>query len=192
MDYILASNNQGKIDELKAMLDIEIKSLNDLDFEDEIEEFGLTFEQNALIKAQAIAKVYPDAIVISDDSGLEVRALDYRPGVYSKRYSGATDDVDNANNQLMLQEMKNVTDRFARFRTTICVYSQKYDLCHFFNGIVEGEIGTEIDGQNGFGYDPIFIANGKSFAQLTKAEKNQVSHRANALNKLVKSGVLNV
>lgn len=192
MEYILASNNQGKVDELKSMLGIEIKSLNDLGYSDDIEEFGLTFEQNALIKAQAIAKVYPDAIVISDDSGLEVRALDYAPGVYSKRYSGATTDVDKANNLLMLKEMEGQTDRYARFRTTLCVYSEKHELCLFFNGIVEGQIGTEIDGENGFGYDPLFIYNGKSFASLTKTEKNQVSHRSAALTKLVSSGVLNV
>lgn len=192
MEYILASNNQGKVDELKSMLGIEIKSLNDLGYTDDIEEFGLTFEQNALIKAQAIAKVYPDAIIISDDSGLEVRALNYAPGVYSKRYSGAVTDIDKANNQLMLKEMEGQTDRFARFRTTLCVYSEKYELCHFFNGIVEGEIGTEIDGENGFGYDPLFIYNGKSFASLSKVEKNQVSHRSAALKKLVDSGVLNV
>ncbi len=192
MEYILASNNQGKIEELKSMLGIPVKSLNDLGFDIEIEEFGLTFEQNALIKAQAIAKVYPDAIIISDDSGLEVRALDYAPGVYSKRFSGATENVSEANNLLMLERMSGVSDRYARFRTTLCVYSDKYDLCHFFNGKVEGEIGYEIDGQNGFGYDPIFVYQGKSFANLTKAEKNTISHRADALKKLVKSGVINV
>lgn len=192
MEYILASNNQGKINELKSMLGIEIKSLNELGFNDDIEEFGVTFEQNALIKAQAIAKVYPDAIVISDDSGLEVRALDYAPGVYSKRFSGATENVDDANNRLMLEQMEGVTDRYARFRTTLCVYSEKYDLCHFFNGKVEGTIGFKIDGQNGFGYDPLFIYNGKSFANFTNQEKNQVSHRADALRKLIESGVINV
>lgn len=192
MEYILASNNQGKIDELKLSLGVDIKSLNDLGFTTEIDEFGLTFEQNALIKAQAIAKEYPDAIIISDDSGLEVRTLDFKPGVYSKRYSGAVDNIDAANNQLLLAELKNQTDRYARFRTTLCVYSQQYELCHFFNGIVEGQIGFEIDGENGFGYDPIFIYNGKSFAHLTKEEKNAVSHRGQAIQKLVASGVLNV
>lgn len=192
MEYILASNNQGKINELKAMLGIEIKSLDDLGFTEEIEEFGLTFEQNALIKAQAIAKVYPEAIIISDDSGLEVRALDYAPGVYSKRYSGATTNVDSANNELMLSQMADQTDRYARFRTTLCVYSEKYQLCHFFNGQVEGEIATQIEGENGFGYDPIFLYNGTSFANLSKEQKNSVSHRADALQKLLQSGVINV
>ncbi len=192
MEYILASNNQGKIDELKSMLGIEIKSLNELGFTDDIEEFGLTFEQNALIKAQAIAKVFPDAIIISDDSGLEVRALDYAPGVYSKRFSGATTNVDFENNQLMLKRMEGQVDRYARFRTTLCVYSDKYDLCHFFNGKVEGTIGEQIDGENGFGYDPLFIYNGESFANLSAEQKNAVSHRSDALRKLLASGVLNV
>lgn len=192
MQYILASNNQGKINELKTLLNIEILSLDDLQFTDDIEEFGVTFEQNALIKAQAIAKLYPEAIVISDDSGLEVRALDYAPGVYSKRFSGAENNVDSENNSLMLAKMEGVTDRYARFRTVLCVYSQKYDLCHFFNGQVEGTIGTELMGENGFGYDPLFMFEGKSFANLSKEQKNQVSHRANALRKLVSSGVLNV
>lgn len=192
MQYILASNNQGKINELKTLLNIEILSLDDLNITDEIEEYGLTFEQNALIKAQAIAKLYPEAIVISDDSGLEVRALDYAPGVYSKRFSGAVNNIDSENNKLMLAKMEGVTDRYARFRTVLCVYSQKYNLCHFFNGQVEGVIGTELTGENGFGYDPVFMFEGKSFANLTKDQKNQVSHRANALRKLVSSGVLNV
>lgn len=192
MEYILASNNQGKIDELKTSLGIEVKSLNDLGFTDEIDEFGLTFEQNALIKAQAIGAKYPDAIVISDDSGLEVRALAYQPGVYSKRYSQATTNIDQANNQLLLANLAGQSDRYARFRTTLCVYSQKYDLCHFFNGIVEGQIGYQLDGENGFGYDPLFIYQGKSFARLTKTEKNAVSHRGMAIKKLVESGILNV
>ncbi len=192
MEYILASNNKGKISELKSLLDIEIKSLSDLGIEDDIEEFGVTFEQNALIKAQAIASKFPDAVVISDDSGLEVRALDFAPGVYSKRFSAATDNVDYENNKLMLAKMDGVEDRYARFRTVLCVYSQKYDLCHFFNGVVEGSIGYELSGENGFGYDPLFIYEGTSFASLSKEQKSSVSHRANALRKLVESGVLNV
>lgn len=192
MQYILASNNQGKVDELKAMLGIEIFALNDLGISDDIEEFGLTFEQNALIKAQAISKIYPDAIIISDDSGIEVRALDYAPGVYSKRFSNASDNVDFENNKLMLEQLSGITDRYARFRTVLCVYSPKYDLCHFFNGQVEGVIGTSLVGENGFGYDPLFVYQGQSFATMTKQEKNKISHRGNALKKLIESGVLNV
>ncbi len=192
MEYILASNNQGKISELKSLLNIDIKSLNDLGLDDDIEEFGLTFEQNALIKAQAIAAKFPDAIVISDDSGLEVKALNHAPGVYSKRFSGATTDVDATNNNFLLEKMAGATDRSARFRTVLCVYSEKYSLCHFFNGIVEGKISTAIEGENGFGYDPLFIYQGTSFANMSKEQKSSVSHRGNALRKLVESGVLNV
>lgn len=192
MEYILASNNPGKINEIKALLNIPIKSLVEIGFDEEIEEFGLTFEQNALIKAQAISLQFPDAIIISDDSGLEVRALEYGPGVYSKRYSGATADVDFANNQLLLENMQGKTDRYARFRTTICVYAPLHNLCHFFNGTVEGEISHSAIGEHGFGYDPIFQYNGKSFATLSSEEKNKISHRADALAKLKASGILNV
>lgn len=192
MEYILASNNQGKISELKSLLNIDIKSLNDLGLDDDIEEFGLTFEQNALIKAQAIAAKFPEAIVISDDSGLEVKALDNAPGVYSKRFSGATTNVDTTNNIFLLEKMTGIEERSARFRTVLCVYSEKYNLCHFFNGIVEGHISTTIEGENGFGYDPLFIYQGTSFANMSKEQKSSVSHRGNALRKLVESGVLNV
>ncbi|WOO87223.1 RdgB/HAM1 family non-canonical purine NTP pyrophosphatase [Mollicutes bacterium LVI A0039] len=192
MQYILASSNQGKIDEIKDTLGIDIQSLVDLGIEDDIEEFGVTFEQNALIKAQYVAKLFPEALVISDDSGLEVRALDYAPGVYSKRFSGAETNVYEENNKLLLAKMEGVEDRYARFRTTLCVYSATNDICMFFNGTVEGEIGHEIDGFGGFGYDPIFIYQGESFARLSLEAKNAVSHRGNALAKLKKSGVLNV
>lgn len=192
MEYILASNNKGKIKEIKAILNIDIKTMEELGCHDEIEEFGLSFEQNALIKAQHLAKKFPNAIIISDDSGLEVRALDYAPGIYSKRFSGEDTNIDVANNKLLLSKMEDVTDRFARFRTVLCVYSQKYDLCNFYNGIIEGEIGTKTSGDNGFGYDPIFIYNGESFGSLPASEKNAISHRGRALTKLLASGDLNV
>lgn len=192
MEYILASNNKGKIFEFKSSLGIEIKTLEEAGVTEDIEEFGVTFEQNALIKAQAIGKMFPDAIIISDDSGLEVRALDFAPGIYSKRYSGAKTNIDEENNKLLLDELSDVSDRFARFRTVLCVYNQNLDICNFYNGVVEGEIAEELAGDNGFGYDPIFIYEGKSFASLTSIEKNKVSHRGNAIKKLKKSGILNV
>lgn len=190
MQYILVSNNQGKIREIKAILGIDIKTLAELGIDDDIEEFGHTFEQNALIKAQAIGKLYPDAIIISDDSGLEVRALDYQPGVYSKRFSGALTNVSYENNKLLLEKMSGVTDRFAQFKTAICVYSRNLDICQIVCGTVTGEIAEQFEGDGGFGYDPIFLYQGKSFASLSSEQKNQVSHRGAALRKLKLSGVL--
>ncbi len=192
MKIIIASNNQGKIEEIKQILNIEVKTLKDLNIVEDIEEFGLTFEQNALIKAQAISKKFPNDIIISDDSGIEVRALDYAPGVYTKRFSNARENIDFENNKLLLAKMEGKSDRYARFKSVVCVYSEKYDICSFFSGCVEGEIGHEIDGVEGFGYDPIFIYENKSFARLSIEEKNSLSHRFKALSKLQKSGVLNV
>ncbi len=192
MQIILASNNQNKVDELKSILNIEILSLTDIGFTQEIEEFGHTFEQNALIKAQAIAKLYPDSIIISDDSGLEVDYLNGAPGVYSKRFANASYDVDRKNNELLLHKMQGVNERFAQFRTVLCVYNAKSEICNFYNGIVRGEIATKLSGDNGFGYDPLFVYQGTSFGKLTKEQKNQVSHRARAITKMLESGVLNV
>lgn len=192
MEIILATNNQGKLNELRTMIDMPVKSLNDIGFHEDIDEFGKTLEQNALIKAQEIAKLFPSAIVISDDSGLEVKALDDAPGVYSKRFSNSETNIDYNNNIYLLKQMEHVTDRRAQFRTVLCVCSVKYQLCNFYSGIVEGEIGNELEGENGFGYDPLFLYMGTSFANLSIDAKNDVSHRARALRKLVESGVLNV
>ncbi len=192
MRIILASNNRGKIEELKSLIETEIYSLDDIGFTEDIEEFGHTFEQNALIKAQAISKLYPNDIVISDDSGLCVTALDNAPGVYSKRFSGATDNVDAANNQYLLEQMKTIEDRSAKFVTVLCIYAPALEIYQFFRGEVNGEIASDISGEGGFGYDPVFIHNNMRFSQLTREQKNSVSHRGNALKKLISSGVLNV
>ncbi len=192
MRYIFASNNQGKISELKSKLNLDILALDEVGFTEDIDEFGVTFEQNALIKAQVIGNLFPQDIIISDDSGLEVEALNNQPGVYSKRFSGALENVDFENNKLMLEKLDGIENRKATFRTVLCVYSVKYDICSFFNGIVEGQILTEPSGENGFGYDPIFSYNGESFANMSPDMKNSVSHRGNAIAKLVDSGVLNV
>lgn len=192
MKVIFASDNQGKVDELSQMLGYQITSLKDINYHDEIEEFGFTFEQNALIKAQTIGKLYPDYYVISDDSGLEVDALDGRPGIYSKRYSGKKTNLNQENNKLLLKQMENVDNRKARFTSCLCVVNVSRDICQFYKGYVEGEIGYEEIGENGFGYDPIFRYQGRSFADLSNGEKNQISHRKQALNKLQAAGVLNV
>lgn len=192
MKIIFASDNQGKVEEVSAILQMDVKSLKDIGYHQEIEEFGVTFEQNALIKAQEIGKLYPDHFIISDDSGLEVSALDGRPGIYSKRYSGASTMVKENNNLKILDEMKGISNRDARFVSCLCVVNQSLDICNFYKGYVNGTIGFEQIGENGFGYDSIFIYNGKTFASIDDEAKNLVSHRKQALEKLVGSGVLNV
>lgn len=185
MKIILASNNQGKIEDLKLMvshLNVDVVSLNDLEFKEDIEEYGCTFFQNALIKAEYIAKLYPDCIVISDDSGLCVNHLDGAPGIYSARYSGGN-DVDN--NNLLLKNLKNVDDRSAYFISVLCIIRPNVQP-QFFEGRVSGEILSEAVGTNGFGYDPIFSRDSKgSFAQLTIEQKKEYSHRGVAFKKLM-------
>ncbi|VEU80152.1 RdgB/HAM1 family non-canonical purine NTP pyrophosphatase [Haploplasma axanthum] len=183
MEVIVASHNKNKIKEFKSILGNEynIKSLEDLnDFED-IEETGNTFSENALIKALSIAKKY-NKVAIADDSGLEVYSLDNRPGVYSARYSGKG---DHENNLKILSELKNNKNRNGRFISVIalCYPNGEYQL---FEGIWEGRISEEIKGENGFGYDVIFIPEGfeKTVAELEPDVKDKYSHRSKALKLL--------
>lgn len=191
---IIASNNVNKIKEFRAKLntinpEFEVVTMAEAGFDIEIEEYGKTFYENALIKAQTIAKLYPEAIVIADDSGLEVNALDKAPGVYSARYAMEMDnyknDKDGTNNQKLLANLKDVSDRSAQFKTVLCLIASDIEPC-FVSGEVKGTILTEITGENGFGYDPLFTADNKrSFAQLTMDEKNKISHRACAIENLM-------
>ncbi|SJZ90948.1 XTP/dITP diphosphatase [Garciella nitratireducens] len=189
-DLIIASSNQHKIDEMKAILsslEFQIESMKEAGVDIEIEETGKTFEENALIKARAIADL-TGKIVLADDSGLEVDALDNAPGVYSARYAGEHGN-DRANNEKLLEELKDVPfeNRKARFCCAIAmVFPEQREIV--VRGECEGRIATKYIGNNGFGYDPLFIIPelGKTFAQLKQKEKNQISHRAKALEKLKK------
>ncbi|RBP37614.1 XTP/dITP diphosphatase [Garciella nitratireducens] len=189
-DLIIASSNQHKIDEMKAILsslEFQIESMKEAGVDIEIEETGKTFEENALIKARAIADL-TGKIVLADDSGLEVDALDNAPGVYSARYAGEHGN-DRANNEKLLEELKDVPfeNRKARFCCAIAmVFPEQREIV--VRGECEGRIATKYMGNNGFGYDPLFIIPelGKTFAQLKQKEKNQISHRAKALEKLKK------
>ena len=187
MKLIIASNNKGKIREYKQLLEplgYDVISQSDAGINIEVEETGTTFAENSALKARAIHKLCKDCAVLADDSGLVVEALNGEPGVYSARYGGL--ETDNQRSALVLEKMKNVPDekRNAYFACTI----------HFIDeigkeiaveGRVNGKIGYEPLGENGFGYDPIFMYGEKSFAQVDSEVKNSVSHRANALKKLI-------
>lgn len=192
MKIVLASRNKNKIAELQALLsehikDIEILSLSDVGIYGDIEENGETFEENALIKACVAAT--SGYIGIGDDSGLSVDALDGAPGVYSARYAGEHGN-DSANNALLLENLRDVSDRSARFVCTIaCVFPKDAGREPIIvRGEVEGEIIDVSRGEYGFGYDPIFYYPpfGKTLAEIAPSEKNTVSHRARAIEELAK------
>lgn len=184
MRFVLASHNKKKIAELYAILkdvfsDVEVVSLSDLGMNEEIEEDGETFEENALIKARVAAKT--GAIGVADDSGLAVDALGGAPGVYSARYSGLGDEE---NNKKLLRELegKKASERSAKFVSAVaCVFPDGREFT--FRGEAPGVILEEARGEGGFGYDPLFYVPelGMTYAELDKDTKNSVSHRARAL-----------
>ena len=181
---ILATHNEHKAEEFKQILpQFRLQTLADLNDVQEITETASDLEGNSLLKADTIFRQYGH-IVISDDSGLEVQALNGAPGVYSARYAGEQKD-DQKNTEKLIHELKGITNRNAQFRTVITLMSSNDTLQ--FEGIVEGAIVHEPKGDKGFGYDPVFIPNGyqKTFAELSSNEKNKISHRANAIEKLV-------
>jgi XTP/dITP diphosphohydrolase len=179
---LIASHNQNKVTEIKDLvkdLDIELISLSDLGDLDEVIEDGSTFFENAYKKAFYFAKKYQMS-TLSDDSGLCVMALDEKPGVLSARY---TTGGDIENNKKVLTEMVNNKNREAYFICSIVFVNQNFET-KSFEGRVYGEIYHEMSGQNGFGYDSIFYYPklNKTFGNLSKEEKNKISHRANALS----------
>jgi XTP/dITP diphosphohydrolase len=185
IEICLASNNAHKIVELQQMLGdtFLIKTMKDIGCEDDIEEYGTTFEHNSRIKADYIHNLY-GLNVIADDSGLEVEALGNRPGVYSARYAGEPTN-HQANIEKLLLELDGIENRKARFRTVITLILD--DKHYAFEGEVSGKITKELRGDEGFGYDPVFVPDGfeKTFAEMPAALKNQMSHRANAINRLL-------
>lgn len=186
MKLIIASNNKGKIREYKQLLEplgYEVLSQSEAGVTLEAEETGSTFAENAAIKARAIYELKKCA-VLADDSGLAVDALGGEPGVYSARYGGAASDAERS--ALVLEKMKNVPDekRTARFICAIHFIAESGEEISV-EGRCEGRIAYEPTGENGFGYDPIFMYGSESFAQVSADVKNSVSHRADALNKLI-------
>lgn len=187
MDYIIATHNLKKRDELQrilAPLGIRVLLAEEAGVElTDVEETGTTFEENAVLKAESGCREsgFP---CIADDSGLAVDFLGGEPGVYSARYSGEHGN-DEANIQKLLKNLENVPDknRTARFVCMVCVcFPDGKKLV--VDGKCEGKIGFEKHGENGFGYDPVFMVGEKSFAELTAEEKDRISHRGNALRKL--------
>ena len=185
---IIATGNKGKAKEFETLfspLGYEVLTLHDLEGATDVEETGTTFEENAILKAEALCKQF-DTMVISDDSGLMIDALDGRPGVYSARYAGEQKN-DNANIDKVLEELMDVPEeeRTARFYCALAVAVPGEDTLTV-SGTVEGRIANSRQGENGFGYDPVFYVPdlGKMMAELKPEEKNAISHRANALKKL--------
>ena len=185
MELIIATHNENKVLEFKKKLSGKylLKSLSDLNFTDEIPENENSIKKNAIFKSKFIHNIFKSN-VFSDDTGLEIESLNNEPGVHSARYSGEKKDpLKNIN--LVLKKMKGVSNRKARFRTVISLMMNNKNYC--FEGIVNGTIIDKPKGDMGFGYDPIFIANNmnKTFAEITLIEKNKISHRAIATNKLI-------
>ena len=187
MKVLLASNNGHKIKEIKEILGdfFDVVSLREAGVESDPEETGATFEENARIKAVAGMKA-SGMPCIADDSGLEVFALDGLPGVMSARYAGGHGD-DSANNEKLLRELENASDRSARY---VCVICMAFPNGHKIvaRGECRGTILKEARGEGGFGYDPLFFFPqfGKTFAEITAEEKNEVSHRKAALREFEK------
>lgn len=185
MKLIFATQNKNKAEEIRAVLPsgIDLLTLSDLENRVDIPETANTLEGNAILKARFIHSSYSTSC-FADDTGLEIKALNNNPGVYSARYAGPQKD-DEANMQRVLEELKTATDRSAQFRTVIALILGSELIC--FEGIIEGKIALEKKGNNGFGYDPIFIPQGfdKTFAEMTLAEKNKLSHRAIATKKMI-------
>lgn len=184
---IVSTGNQHKIIEIKNILkdlDIEVLSKNDIDIEEfDVVEDGLTLAENSIKKAKALADRV-DYMVIADDSGLFVDALNGEPGVYSSRYAGEEGN-DLKNNEKLLDSLKGANSRKAAFKTIIALITEDKVL-YTVEGVCEGKIAYEPKGTNGFGYDPLFIPDGydKSFAELGEEIKNKISHRSRALLKL--------
>lgn len=190
---IIASNNSGKIKEIKRILrdiDIEVLSLKDIGLDIDVEEDGLTFEENAKKKSteiykELIKKGENNFIIMSDDSGLEVKYLNGEPGVFSARYAGEHGN-DKKNNEKLLLKLEGVDykNRKAKFVCQLAIISDKNEY-RSVKGIVEGYILDKEKGEGGFGYDPLFFYEplNKSFAELTMEEKNKISHRGSALQK---------
>lgn len=189
MKMILASNNAHKMSEMRAILadlGVELMSQREAGCDFEVEETGTTFEENAFLKAIAVTKA-TGMPAIADDSGLEVDYLNGEPGVYSARYSGSHEHTDQQRNEYLLKKLEGVPleQRTARFVSSICCTFPNGDVLRA-RGTMEGKIMFQPEGENGFGYDPLFLADGQTVTNglLTPEQKNAISHRGKALRML--------
>lgn len=184
MKLVFATSNPHKVHEFRNIVgdSIEVHSLEDIDWAEPIEETADTLEGNAILKARTIAQAL-EVNCFSEDTGLEIDALDGRPGVYSARYAGTENDPAR-NMEKVLQELTGAKNRSARFRTVMALIID--DALHCFHGVVEGEITHSPSGDGGFGYDPIFRPQGfdRTFAEMSTEEKSTISHRARATKAL--------
>lgn len=185
MKLVFATHNHNKAKEIQALVPegITIVTLDDLQCNEDIPETAPTLEGNAVQKAEYIVNQF-NLNVFADDTGLEIEALNGEPGVISARYAGDQRD-SNQNMDLVLEKLNGIENRNAQFRTAIALYWDGE--MHLFEGIVKGTMRTEKSGEEGFGYDPIFEPEncGKTFAEMSLAEKNKMSHRARALEKMI-------
>jgi len=181
---VFATNNQHKTEEIRAALigQYEVLNLQDIGCDTDIPETADTFDGNATLKSTYVVENY-NIDCFADDSGLEIEALNNEPGVYSARYAGSRDSSENI--QLVLAKMQGLENRKARFKTVISLMQNGTN--HLFDGVINGTIRTELSGSNGFGYDPIFQPDGYNitFAEMDLSEKNKISHRAIALQKML-------
>ena len=186
MELVFATNNKNKILEIKNLIQKNIKllSLSDIGFKGEIIEDGNSLHENSLIKAKFIRSKY-GINCFADDTGLEVHSLNNEPGIYSSRYAGYPINTNN-NIKKLINNLERFSNKSARFRTVISLIINEN--IYSFEGVINGNIITEIKGKKGFGYDPVFIPNGynKTFAELSLKEKNLISHRSIAVNKMIR------
>lgn len=185
MKLVFATQNNNKAAEIQKLMPsmVQIVTLKDIGCNVDIPETAKTLEGNALIKARYVWTKYKVGC-FADDTGLEIGFLKNEPGVFSARYAGEQKNADD-NMNLVLEKLKDQTNRKARFRTVIALIVDGIE--YLFEGIVEGEITEKKSGKDGFGYDPIFKPTGseKTFAEMTMEEKNKISHRGRAIQKLV-------
>ena len=187
LEIVIATNNPNKVEEYRQMFasisNIKLFSLKDENIHIEIEENGKTFKENSLIKAEAISK-FTDKFVLADDSGLEIEALDNFPGIYSARFMEGRPYKEKW--AAIFEMLKNKENKNAQFHCAITFITPSKDK-YVFEGIEKGYITEKIEGENGFGYDPIFFSNSlnKTFGNATEEEKNAVSHRGKAFSQLL-------
>lgn len=185
IDLIFGTHNPNKVSEIQQLVpdSIRVRSLSDIGLLDDIPEDQNTLEANAIQKSQYVFDRF-QCNVFSDDTGLEVEALNGDPGVFSARYAGPQKNSEDNMNKLLLS-LEQESNRKARFRTVIALFWNKK--LYLFEGVVNGEITTEKIGIKGFGYDPVFVPEGfdQSFAEMSSGEKNRISHRGRAVKKLI-------